>query len=138
MLNKRKLDERQRRKELILNGALKVFNNLGIEKTTMDEIAVESGFGKATLYYYFHSKDDVFSDIMEKGWRELWEGIESLIITDAGPREKFIGIIREMGKIVTNDKRSTRQPSYRGQKKSLPATRRTSNDRRDPFFATSS
>ena len=42
MINKRKLEERVQRKELILKGALNVFSNLGIEKTTMDEIAVES------------------------------------------------------------------------------------------------
>ena len=104
MINKRKLEERVQRKELILKGALNVFSNLGIEKTTMDEIALESGFGKATLYYYFSSKDDVFIGIMEKGWKQLWEGIESLIVEEAGPRVKFIGIIREMGKIVTDDK----------------------------------
>ena len=104
MISERKLEERVRRKELILKGALNVFSNLGIEKTTMDEIAVESGFGKATLYYYFSSKDDVFIGIMEKGWKQLWEGIESLIVEEVGPRKKFIGIIREMGKIVTDDK----------------------------------
>ena len=57
MINKRKIEERKNRKELILSGALQVFNTLGIEKTTMDEIANESGFGKATLYYYFSSKE---------------------------------------------------------------------------------
>ena len=81
-----------------------MFNNRGIEKTTMDEIAIESGFGNATLYYYFSSKDDVFMDIMEKGWKQLWEGIESRIVEEVSPRKKFIGIIRKMGRIVTEDK----------------------------------
>ena len=58
MLSERKLEERKVRKEAIIKGALKVFNNSGIEKTTMDEIAKESGFGKATLYYYFSSKEE--------------------------------------------------------------------------------
>ena len=104
MISKRKLEERNKRKSLILHGALQVFDNRGIEKTTMDEIAIESGFGKATLYYYFSSKDDVFMDIMEKGWKQLWEGIESRIVEEAGPRKKFIGIIKKMGRIVTEDK----------------------------------
>ena len=104
MISKRKQEERKQRKELILKGALQVFSKHGIEKTTMDEIAIESGFGKATLYYYFHSKDDVFIDIMEKGWKQLWEGIESRIVEEVAPRKKFIGIIKKMGKIVTEDK----------------------------------
>ena len=104
MLNKRKQEERNIRKMNIVNGALTVFNKVGIEKTTMDEIANVSGFGKATLYYYFSSKDEVFIEIMEQGWKKLWEGIESRIVEDVGPRKKFIGIVKKMGKIVTGDK----------------------------------
>jgi len=104
MINKRKLEERQERRMRILKGALSVFRNVGMEKTTMDEIASSSGFGKATLYYYFSSKDEVYIDIMEQGWKQLWEGIESRIIEDLSPRRKFIGIIQKMGKIVTGDK----------------------------------
>ena len=104
MINKRKLEERQERKMRIVKGALNVFRDVGIEKTTMDEIAIQSGFGKATLYYYFSSKDDVFINIMEQGWKQLWEGIESRIVEEVGPRKKFIGIIKKMGRIVTDDK----------------------------------
>tara|TARA_B100000959_G_C14767305_1_gene535990 strand:- start:70 stop:651 length:582 start_codon:yes stop_codon:yes gene_type:complete len=104
MISERKKEERKLRKKRIVKGALKVFNEVGIEKTTMDEIAHESGFGKATLYYYFSSKDEVFIEIMELGWRMLWEGIEALIVENTGPRKKFMGIVKKMGKIVTSDK----------------------------------
>jgi len=104
MLSDRKIEERKVRKKAIIKGALIVFNNLGIDKTTMDEIAKESGFGKATLYYYFSSKEDVFVDIMNYGWKDLWIGIESHIISDLKPRRKFISIVKEIAKIVTADK----------------------------------
>lgn len=104
MLSDRKIEERKVRKKAIIKGALKVFNNLGIDKTTMDEIAKESGFGKATLYYYFSSKEDVFVEIMNYGWKDLWIGIESHIISDFKPRKKFISIVKEIAKIVTADK----------------------------------
>ena len=94
MLSKRQIEQRDLRKQSILDGALKVFKTHGIEKTTMDEIALESGFGKATLYYYFTSKDEVFIAIMEHGWKNLWVGIESLIVEELSPRKKFMGIIR--------------------------------------------
>ena len=83
---------------------LKVFNNSGIEKTTMDEIASESGFGKATLYYYFSSKEEVFIEIMEQGWKALWLAIETKIIEDINPRKKFMGIVKEIAKTVTDNK----------------------------------
>tara|TARA_B100000029_G_scaffold401636_1_gene400818 strand:- start:85 stop:663 length:579 start_codon:yes stop_codon:yes gene_type:complete len=104
MLSDRKKRERVVRKEAIIAGALKVFNQSGIDKTTMDEIAKESGFGKATLYYYFSSKEEVFIEIMNYGWRDLWQGIESQIISNLKPRKKFIGIVKEIAKIVTADK----------------------------------
>ena len=104
MLSERKQEERKVRKEAIIKGALKVFNNSGIDKTTMDEIAKESGFGKATLYYYFSSKEEVFIEIMNYGWIDLWRGIENDIISDLNPREKFISIVKAIAKIVTADK----------------------------------
>ena len=104
MLSNRKKEERELRKKRIIDGALKVFNEVGIEKTTMDEIALESGFGKATLYYYFSSKDEVFVEIMEHGWKQLWEGIETKIIENLSPRDKFMGIVRAMASIVTENK----------------------------------
>ena len=104
MLSKRKIKERELRKKQILDGALKVFKLHGIEKTTMDEIAHESGFGKATIYYYYASKDEVFIDVMVKGWKDLWEGIEGLIVEEKSPKNKFVGIIIEIGLIVKNNK----------------------------------
>ena len=68
-LSERKLKERKVRQELILGGALEVFKEKGIEGSTMDEIALASGFGKATLYYYFKSKEEVFAAILSNGWK---------------------------------------------------------------------
>ena len=104
MLSKRQKEQRSLRKKSILEGALKVFKVHGIEKTTMDEIAHESGFGKATLYYYFASKDEVFIAIMEEGWKKLWEAIETKIVEELGPRKKFMGIIKKMADIVRDDR----------------------------------
>ena len=55
-VSQRQLEERQMRQHRILTGALEVFKSKGLEGATMEEIASESGFGKATLYSYCHSK----------------------------------------------------------------------------------
>jgi len=93
-LSKRKLKERKLRQELILKGALEVFKSKGIEGSTMDEIALESGFGKATLYYYFKSKEEVFSAILANGWKSLWQDLEPIISQDnKSPRDTFVQIL---------------------------------------------
>ena len=49
MTTDRKSAEREARKQLILQGALSVFKDKGLEGATIDEIARVAGFGKATL-----------------------------------------------------------------------------------------
>ena len=104
MISKRKQEEREFRKKRIIDAALAVFDRYGIEKTTIGEIADEAGFGKATLYYYYPSKDDVYIAIMSKGGKSLWEEIEEATITDKPPKKKIFEILQQICKIVNKDK----------------------------------
>ena len=49
--------ERQRRR--ILDAAAKLFDERGIDRTTMAELTAASGVQPSTLYQYFSSKDDI-------------------------------------------------------------------------------
>ena len=100
----RKENERETRKKLILNSALRVFKTKGLERSTMDEIAQEADFGKATLYYYFKSKEEIFNTILIKGWNSLWDGIEDVVIEENTPRRKFIKIIKKIIELVSEDR----------------------------------
>ncbi|MBC8312371.1 MAG: TetR/AcrR family transcriptional regulator [Candidatus Marinimicrobia bacterium] len=93
MNQQRKADEREARKHLIMDGALSVFHNHGIDGATMEQIANEAGFGTASLYYYFPKKEDVFSAIMVKGWAQLWESCQPTIESEHSPKEKFLSIL---------------------------------------------
>ena len=104
MISPRQLQEREARKERILAGALQVFQKKGLEGATMDEIAHEAGFGKATLYYYFQSKEDVFCAIMEKGWKPLWEGIKSVTYNASRPKDTFLDILKKIVEITLKDR----------------------------------
>ena len=103
MVSDRKKEERALRKKRIINAALSVFDNSGIEKTTMGEIASEAGFGKATLYYYYPSKDDVYSEIMVTGWKSLWEEVEETILNDSPPKKKIFEILDQICQVVKQD-----------------------------------
>ena len=100
----RKETERKVRQRLILEGALRVFKAKGLEHATMDEIAHEADFGKATLYYYYKSKEDIFNTILISGWITLWDGIEEVVIADETPRRKFINIIKKLIELVNDDR----------------------------------
>ena len=105
MVSERQQEERKIRRKRILNGALEVFHKSGIEGSTMDEIANEAGFGKATLYYYFSSKEEVFCAIMENGWKPLWEKLEDTIHSeDLKENELFIDALCKVANIILKDK----------------------------------
>ena len=104
MISKRKQEERELRKKRIINAALSVFDRFGIEKTTIGEIAEKAGFGKATLYYYYPSKDDVYIEIMITGWKSLWEEIEEATVTNQPPKKKIFKILQQVCEVVNKDK----------------------------------
>ena len=103
MISNRQAKEREQRKEQILSSALSVFKKHGIEKATMDEIAKEADFGKATLYYYFSSKEEIFAEQLVRGWRMIWESIEPIVHQTNQPKNTFIDSLNTIGALVRKD-----------------------------------
>ena len=66
----------------------------------MDEIAKEADFGKATLYYYFSSKEEIFIEILNRGWKMIWESIEPVIHNPGKPKDTFIDALNIIGTLV--------------------------------------
>ncbi|MBT8378104.1 MAG: TetR/AcrR family transcriptional regulator [Ignavibacteria bacterium] len=52
------------KKEQIIRAAAKRFARHGLGKTTLDEIARDVRIGKATIYHYFKSKEELFYDTL--------------------------------------------------------------------------
>jgi len=50
----------------IVDNAQVLFQQFGLKKTTMDEIAESCGKAKSTLYHYFKSKEQVFTEVIAK------------------------------------------------------------------------
>ena len=49
------------RRAQIIEAALACFKRKGFNNTTMDDIVTESGLSKGSLYWYFESKDELFT-----------------------------------------------------------------------------
>lgn len=56
-----KIDEK--RKELLAK-AVNCFTRYGYQKTTLDDVARETGINKASLYHYFKNKDELFLQVL--------------------------------------------------------------------------
>ena len=70
-------------KRAIFQSAIKIFSTNGYDGATMDEISADAGVAKGTVYYYFKSKDEVFTYIITEGISLLRTQIE-IIITGQG------------------------------------------------------
>lgn len=63
----------------ILQAAKKRFAHYGLAKTAMNDIANDIGMSKASLYYYFKDKDQIFIAVVEQDMDEFVKVIEEVI-----------------------------------------------------------
>jgi TetR/AcrR family transcriptional regulator len=54
------------RVETILESARRLFARYGFSKCTMEDIAADTGRGKASLYYYFPTKEAIFREVIAR------------------------------------------------------------------------
>jgi len=66
------------RKLQIVKAAAKRFARLGPGKTTLEEIARDIRIGKATIYHYFNSKDELFYASVEWESAQFIEDIKAI------------------------------------------------------------
>ncbi len=52
------------KREAIIEAAIKRFAHFGVAKTTMAEIAADLSFSKASLYYYFPDKLNLYAEVL--------------------------------------------------------------------------
>ena len=63
----------------IIDAARKRFAHYGFSKVTMEEIAGDVEMGKASLYYYFPTKEDLFRAVILQEQNELKKSIELIL-----------------------------------------------------------
>ena len=76
-------------KDRILEAALLVFGEKGYHNATMAEIAEAAAVGKGTLYWYFSSKEKLFSGMVEHGLGLLERKLRAII---SDPTLSFPGL----------------------------------------------
>ena len=77
-----------RRREQLLQVALKVFAERGFNATTMDDIAERAGVTKPLLYQHFDSKRALYLELVDSVARTMLEAIEKAVAAADGPRHQ--------------------------------------------------
>ena len=76
----------------IADQAEKLFVRMGIESTSMDDIAKAAEYSKATLYVYFKNKEDIVSFLALRSMSGLKTVISEVLQKGMNSRETFLGI----------------------------------------------
>ena len=66
-------------KQAILDAAQELLGQYGYAGLSMRELAQASGLAKATIYHYFHDKEEIFRQVMERDMRLVHEHIVAAI-----------------------------------------------------------
>jgi AcrR family transcriptional regulator len=94
------------KKEIILEAAQDIFFKKSFYEATMDDIAQLSGIKKPTIYYYFPSKIDLASQLIEINIKKIFGKIGKIISTTNNVKQRikmivdfYINLLEENSKI---------------------------------------
>lgn len=80
-------------KAMLVDVARQLFAKMGVENTTMNDIALASKKGRRTLYTYFKSKEDIYMAVVESELDILSDMMKHVAEKDISPDEKMIEMI---------------------------------------------
>lgn len=92
--------ERQTSKENILLASLELFANSGFDGVGINEITQLAGITKPSLYYFFGSKEGLFTALLERYFAVLNESVKSASAYNAVPEEYFDDVYATLKNIV--------------------------------------
>lgn len=92
-MNPRVVDKDERRRE-ILSAATRVFSRRGYAATRIEDVALEAGVAKGTVYIYFESRDEILRAAFEAFEEELLAGVRAVLKRDDPALQRLQAVIR--------------------------------------------
>ncbi len=93
---KRRRTDPEGRRRAVLDAALVVFAAKGFAGAKLDEVALEAGVAKGTIYLYFRDKQDLFEQIVRGAIAPVLERLEDLARRPDLPIDAFFAGLFEV------------------------------------------
>jgi AcrR family transcriptional regulator len=93
---RRNLKEAERREEII-NSAIKVFSIKGYDHSSMNDLAADTGYSKALIYWYWDNKAALFNELIDRCMVPYCELLKATLDSNDPFEDK---LFRYMGKFV--------------------------------------
>lgn len=95
---RRKKEPQNVHRKAISTVAEQLFMKKGIENTSMNDIAKESGYSKATLYVYFKNKEELVGILVLESMQKLYDYIRMALEQSDSTKERYREICQALVK----------------------------------------
>ncbi|MDM0105843.1 TetR/AcrR family transcriptional regulator [Variovorax sp. J22R24] len=95
--------QREAKRNAVLQTAAQLFNERGFHATSLDDIAERLHVTKPTLYYYVKSKDDILLECVRTALGMMKEGIDEVRRAGGSAIDQLVECMRIYSRIVTMD-----------------------------------
>ena len=80
-------------RQKLIDVARELFAKKGIEATTMNDIAAQSGRGRRTLYTYFRNKEEIYSAVVESELEYISREMDKVVQANIAPEKKIVQVV---------------------------------------------
>ncbi len=94
-------EQRQAKRDAVLQVAAQMFNERGFHATSLDDIAARLNVTKPTLYYYVKNKDAILLACVKKGLDMTLEGIDASRAGGGNALDQLRACMRAYAEVVT-------------------------------------
>lgn len=96
-------DQREIKRQAVLQTAARLFNERGFHATSLDDIAERLHVSKPTLYYYVKSKDDILLECVRTALALMQQGIAEVRRRGGRALDQLQACMRSYAAIVMDD-----------------------------------
>lgn len=91
------------KKEEILSAALETIKRYGWKKTTLEDIASQSGMASTSLYYYFRNKNELLHTLAETEHQRILAELRQAISAKDEPKEQLKAYWRALAEVLQRE-----------------------------------
>lgn len=92
-----------RKRTEIIRAAATAFGRKGFHATALDEIAADLNVTKASLYYYFSTKEELLFEVHRLMLEEILGRVDRIFLSESSPVVRLQAVITEHLRVFAND-----------------------------------
>lgn len=102
----RRNERKEKRRDELIDAALRVFSRVGFASAKMDDVADDAGISKGTVYLYFESKEHLFEEMVKSKMLPIFAEVASDMAGHSSAEAKLRHRVKFFySKVLNSDRR---------------------------------